>query len=507
MNPLTKEQFISEKTNTLNVKTFFVPGNLKEAVSFSKSLHPEAFLKGLNGLIDQSYDLLYLIAVNYKKLLEVKKTIPKEEIFELTPDMILETIDEIKKRVFIPVSPLNLKEKSRTAVLVDNIEDEKYSNFSELYKSGNTCVYKTIDDKGIPSYKEISNDCVLSLEEKNLQKIGRLDKENSTYYIDTTNPLGDINITSDVVMTDSNTLVIGETFADAGVVTITGINQEDKSFTCQVIIGHQNCDIAADVFNNIKKQYGKIKDINIKVGPYAKSPSYYVGTDVKDKFIKKNIEYTTYFNEICLNKLNAKDKENYKNKNIDDKVGFNFIELFINDLRKEISNFNSAKSANESINYEVNHDNSSDLLSDFNKTNDDQRSENNNNDDRNIKYSSVRDVQYGFYKKIYNLKSEIEDNNLSQEKQSETFKTIFEEIKSYSEFRMHNKDFEKEFLSLKEKYEKIVEKIVYENHNDQIEAKNLINIFENFTLKHLNSCVPRNIAFSVINNNKIKISP
>lgn len=503
MNPLTKEQFISEKTNTLNVETFLVPGNLKEAVSFSKSLHPEAFSKGLNGLIDQSYDLLYLIAANYKKLLEVKKTIPKEEIFELTSEMILETIDEIKKRVFIPVSPLNPKEKSRTAVLVDNIEDEKYSNFSELYKSGNTCVYKTIDDKGIPSYKEISNDCVISLEEKNLQKIGRLDKENSTYYIDTTNPLGDINITSDVVMTDSNTLVIGETFADAGVVTITGISQEGKSFICQVVIGHQNCDIALDVFNNIKKQYGKIKDINIIVGPYAKSPSYYVGIDVKDKFLKKNIECKTYFNEISINELNARDKANYKDKKVDDKVGFNFIELFINDLRKEISNFNLAKSANESTNYEVNHDNSSDLLSDFNKTNDDQRSENNNNDDRNIKYSSVRDAQYGFYEKIYNLKSEIEDNNLSQEKQSETFKTIFEEIQSYSEFRMHNKDFEKEFLSLKEKYEKIV----CENHKDQIEAKNLINTFENFALKHLNSCVPRNIAFSVINNNKIKSSP
>ena len=68
---------------------------------------------------------------------------------------------------------------------------------------------------------------------------------------------------------------------------------------------------------------------------------------------------------------------------------------------------------------------------------------------------------------------------------------------------MHNKDFEKEFLSLKEKYEKIV----CENHKDQIEAKNLINTFENFALKHLNSCVPRNIAFSVINNNKIKSSP
>jgi len=63
---------------------------------------------------------------------------------------------------------------------------------------------------------------------------------------------------------------------------------------------------------------------------------------------------------------------------VDDKVGFDCIELFINDLRKEIFNFNSEKSANQSINYEINHDKYFELLGDFNKTNNDQRSKNNN---------------------------------------------------------------------------------------------------------------------------------
>ena len=209
------------------------------------------------------------------------ENIVENSLFEAIKKIFSENSEEeqktIARNILIPNSSLSKKEQYS---LSDDDKDKKY-------------VVVIIDDN-----QENKTQGHI----KYIKKSSALSEENR---------VGKIN--ADVVMTNTDAK-IGLTTADSCVINISGLDQENKSFTCSVNLGHTNADIIDVVLETIKTVYDcEPKNLHVSVGHYSRS-RFYVDKNILNKYQEYHKTFTQIKDPNLLNKIDRNNLWNEEKK-------------------------------------------------------------------------------------------------------------------------------------------------------------------------------------------------
>jgi copper oxidase (laccase) domain-containing protein len=109
-----------------------------------------------------------------------------------------------------------------------------------------------------------------------------------------------LNTTSADIICTNQCVSLGFVTSDALVFTLS-----DGTFICSGTIGLTNCQTAPQLINAIKSNYPNVNlaNVNIYMGPSARSPYYYVGANVYQTYTQD--QQTKYFVQINSNDTDA----------------------------------------------------------------------------------------------------------------------------------------------------------------------------------------------------------
>ena len=130
-----------------------------------------------------------------------------------------------------------------------------------------------------------------------------------------------LNTSSADVICTNLCISVGFVTSDALVFTLS-----DGTFICSGTIGYTNCQIAPQIINAMKNTY---INVNVYMGPSARSPYYYVGANVYQTYTK--VQQSKYFVNIQSNDTDSSGNYimNTKDRNSGTpRYGFDFSVLF-----------------------------------------------------------------------------------------------------------------------------------------------------------------------------------